>query len=217
MLIIHGDNEIASRNLYISLKDRAAKSGQQIVDLSGPSLTVSDLVTASESVSLFGSTNSVFIEGFFTRRAGNDKKTVTGFLLSHLSADIYLWDSQDVSASLKSFPLASIKKFDLPKYIFQFIDTFSLPAFNQALSGTSPEQILALVARRIHDLILIKENRGVFPPWQAAKLKSQAAQYSLSRLKTYNLQLLELAFAQKTSLPPYDLATALQFWLAKNF
>ncbi len=217
MIIIHGDDEISSRALFLSLKDQSAKSGKQLVILSGSSLNLADIVIASESQSLFGSANSVFIEGFFTRAPGNDKKVVTEYLLARPSADMVLWESQDVSAAVKIFPPAVIKKFVLPKYLFQFVDNLSLAGFNQALAGAAPEQILALLARRLHDLILIKENKGTFPPWQAAKLKSQASRFSLSQLSSLTSQLLSIDYAQKTSSSPYGLTAALQFWLAKNF
>lgn len=214
MIIIHGDNEIASRNLFLAHKDQAVKSGKQLVILSGSSLTLPQIVTSSQSQSLFGSTNIVFVEGFFTRRPSNDKKTLTEYLLTHSTADVVLWESQDVTPALKSFPPEVIKKFDLPKHIFHFIDNWTISAFTAALTGAAPEQILALLAKRLHDLILVKEHAGVFPPWQISKLQNQASRYSLNDLQTMNHELLLIDYAQKTSSSPVDLAAALQFWLA---
>lgn len=214
MLIFHGDNQVASRQDFLKVKDAALKSGKQIINLSGGKLTLSELASSVETVSLLGSVNAVFVDDFFSRRQSNEKKEIVSYLQSSLG-DIFLWESKDQSAQLKSFSPTVIKKFDLPKYIFQFLDTLSLSTLHLALSTISPEQILALLAGHIHKLILAKEEVGDFPSWQLAKLRSQSSKFSLDQLSTFNFQLLTIDYKLKTSALPYDLSTALELWTLK--
>jgi len=218
MTIIHGDNQTASRQFFITLKDQAKNTHQQIVDLSGESIGLNDLVIASQSTSLLEDKNSVFIEGFFSRRPSNDKKAITAYLVSHPDAEITLWDGKDVTSQLKNFPPPASKKFDLPKKLWQFLDTLSLNVFRQTLTTTEPEMLLALLASRLRQLIIVKD--GVTPigqaSWQVGKLKSQAAKFSLSQLYAMHSDLLDLDYKQKTSFSASDLSGALELWLVQH-
>jgi hypothetical protein len=60
MLILHGDHQTASRNHLLAQRQRPIQTG--IIDLSArPLLTVKPAV---DTVTLFGQTNSVFVEPF---------------------------------------------------------------------------------------------------------------------------------------------------------
>lgn len=218
MTIVHGDNQIASRQFFISLKDQAHHAGRQVVDLPGESVTLEQLTTASESASLLGTTNAVFVEGFFTRRPSADKKAVIVYLAAHSQSDISLWDGKDVTAQIKGFPVSQVKKFDLPHSLWQFLDTFSVDAFHRSLISADPEQILALLAIRLHQLIMVKDGHPPpsLAPWQVGKLNLQAAKYSPSSLIAMHASLLDLDYQQKTSTSAIDLAGALEVWLVKN-
>ncbi len=213
MIIFHGDNQLASRQAFLHIKEQKRLSGNHNLDLSGTSLTLTDLATASQAVSLLGNVNSVFIEEFFARRLSNEKKLLTDYLLKHSDLNIYLWESKDQSTQLKSFPLTISQKFSLPKYLFQFLDTFSHSDLRRSLASASPEQILALLAGHLHKLILVKDGVADLPSWQLAKLKSQAAKYSINQLLTMTSELLSLDYRLKTSFLPYDLSAALELWV----
>lgn len=215
MIIIHGENQIASRNLYLQLKKQAEIAGKQIVTLSGSDLTLSEVMFSSQSQSLLGSTNFVCLEEFFSRRPSTEKQKITEYLAKNPTLDIVSWDSKDLSTALKLFPPALIKKFDLPKYIFTFLDSFSLPQFEQSLSSAEPEQIIVLLSRRIHDLIIVKTGLGNYPTWQLTKLKSQSNKYSLADLLKMHQGLLQIDYKQKLSLSPQSLTDSLRLWLVQ--
>src|SRR3989344_3842949 len=167
MTILHGDDQIASRKNFLDLKDRAQAAGKQLVDLDGAHITLPDLVTAAESTSLLGTSNAVFIENLYTRRPSNDKKALIDYLETHSVSDITVWEPKDVTAQLKALSLKQITKFDLPKSIWKFIDTWDLTAYHQALASNDPEQILALLAKRLQDLLLVQEGvTDAFASWQ---------------------------------------------------
>lgn len=191
MQILHGDNQIASREKFLSLKLSAVKQGLNIVEFSANQINLSDLTQAVESKSLFGSANAVFVEGFFSTRPSNTKKQIVEYLNQKQKENIIIWESKDVSAQVKDLPNTT---FGLPKHIFAFLDNPNLSTLHLALSTTSVEQIFASLATRVHKALLGqgRTTRNIKPE-----------------------ELLEIEFKQKTSSPPYDLTAALEIWLTK--
>ena len=215
MTIIHGDNQVASRQFLINLKNQAMLDGLQIVDQPGESLSLESIVTSTQSQSLLGTTNSVFIEGFFSRRPSNAKKAVIDYLCSHPDLDVTFWDHKDVSAAAKGISISVFKKFDLPKTVWQFLDTLSLPTLRTTLQVTEADQLLGLLAVRLHQLIMISDGTNPLglAAWQIGKLKAQAAKFSTAKLLTMHTELLTIDYRRKTSSTASDLASALEVWL----
>ena len=102
-----------------------------------------------------------------------------------------IWEPKDVSAQVKDLPST---KFDLPKYIFNFLDNPALESFHKCLEVMPVEQIFASLATRVHKALL---GQG-----RIAKNINPR-------------ELLDLEYKQKTSSPPYDLTSALEIWLTK--
>lgn len=192
MQIIHGDNQVASREQFLKAKQEAQKQGLNIVEFSGDSLTLGDLTQAVESKSLFGSANAVFIEGLFSRRPSNEKKQLVEYLIRSHPEQVITWDPKDISAHVKDIPS---QRFDLPKHIFAFLDNPNLSTFHLALSTAPVEQIFASLATRVHKVLL--------------------GQGRITK-KINPLELLEIDYKQKTSSVPYDLTDALEIWLSKK-
>lgn len=214
MLILHGEDQVSSRNQFLGLKDQAKAQNKYIIDLPGSSLSLPELTTSVESISLLGNSNSVFIEDLFTRRPSNEKKQLLDYVSQHPNSDIYIWEGKDVSAQLRSIPPAHIKRFDLPSSVFAFLDHLSINLFHQALSSSAPEQILAILAGHIQKLILVKDNAAAkLPSWQQGKLAQQAKKFTLEKLIQMNKDLLEIDYRQKTSSSAMNLTAALELWL----
>ncbi|TSC87624.1 MAG: hypothetical protein G01um101416_439 [Microgenomates group bacterium Gr01-1014_16] len=192
MQILHGDNQIASREKYLTEKQSAVKQGLNIVDLTGDQTNLPDLTQAVEAKSLFGSANAIFIESLFSSRHSNTKKQIIDYLSKKKNESIVIWEPKDVTVQVKDLPST---KFDLPKYIFNFLDNPTLESFHKCLTAMPVEQIFASLATRVHKNLL-----------------------GLGRIsKKINPQeLLNIEYKQKTSSPPYDLTTALEIWLAKT-
>ena len=182
MLILHGENQVESRQNLLSVKQ--AKS---TLELSGSSLTLDQLVQSVETNSLFGQANTVVIESVFSQRASASKKKIIDYLEKSSSKDIIIWEPKDVTSQLKGFDQKLVKKFDFPKHIFKFLDFPSLSALHLALSITPPEVVFASLITRAH-----------------------------KQVKTIWLQeLITIDYQLKTGQLPYDLATALELWVAK--
>lgn len=213
MIILHGDNQVASRQQMTIAKQEAVRQGKQLVEL-GSELTLEQVVSAIETNSLFGSSNLVVIENLFSGRPSNDRKAVIEYLLAK-SGDVVVWEGKDVSAKIKEFDPQLVRRFDLPKYVFKFLDDLSLSSLQLSLQSAAAEQILALLAGHIHKLILVKEGMSSLPDWQTSKLKSQVSRFSLDKLTDLSRKLLQIDYAQKTSALPYDLATALEIFVVR--
>lgn len=148
-------------------------------------MSLDQLVNAVETNSLFGQANSVIIEGIFFQRPSANKKILTEYLELHQGSDIIIWESKDVTSQLKNFK--NIQKFDLPKYIFSFLDNPSVSGLHQVLQTMPVEQILASLGTRAY-----------------------------KRVNTKWLQeLLTIDYKLKTGALPYDLTAALELWCAK--
>lgn len=214
MIILHGDNQVDSRKQLTLIKRSAVDKGLQLVELEA-NLGLDQLVSAVESNSLFGGVNTVVIEGVLSGRPSNERKAVISYLIQNQDKDVILWESKDVTTKLRDFNSKNVRRFDLPRYVFKFLDELSVNTLHLALSSAAAEQILALLAGHIGRLIMAKENQLNLPSWQLSKLKSQASKFSLDQLIKLNSQLLEIDYKTKTSQLPYDLATALELYVAR--
>lgn len=182
MLIIHGDNQIASRDCLIS-----SKTGKQVLEFFGNNLNQDQINQALNTQSLFGQVYTVVIEGIFRERQSSAKKDLLAYLAKNQSADIIIWESKDVTSQLKDFDSKLIRKFDLPKHIFKFLDDPTIENLQLALNATLPEIVFASLVTRAHK------------------------QAKINWLK----QLLQIDYAQKTSISPYDLAAALEMFVIR--
>lgn len=203
MIIIHGEDQIASRQAYLDIKAEAEKAGLQVNMLAGDALTLDELINASRSISLLGEDPAVFVENFFSRRQSREKKQIFDYILGvSPQAAISFWEARDVTGQLKDFPQSTVRRFDLPKYIFEFLDTLSLDSYHRAVKVMPAEQILASLATR-----LLKVQMGT------GRLRGRV---SADQLSIMLKRLLEIDFRQKTSNSAMDLAEALELWVVEN-
>jgi len=184
MIIVHGENQAASRAYFLQLKEAAGKSGNNLVELP-VDVDIGTLTSAVESRSLFGETNIVIMENVFSRRPSQAKKDLTAYLARHADANIYIWEDKDVSVFLKNFDTKLSKRFDLPKHIFTFMNTPTVDLLHKCLETMPVEQIFASLVTRTY-----------------------------KRHLTDNLlKLLELDYKSKISQLPYDLTTGLELYI----
>lgn len=215
MQIFHGDDVKRSRIAFIDAKEKVVKAGGELTEFPGDSVTVLDIKSALQAVSLLGQTPTLCIEGVFSRRVSNERKLIIEYLSQNPTAQIIIWEPKDVTTLLKPFPPESVKSFPLPQKVFAFIDSLNPKLVEEVLVDTEPELLLGLLAKRIHDLILLKDNKLNLPSWQLSKLQAQAKLFSTVSLIQLNNQLLEIDYKNKSGLLSSDLGTALEVLLVK--
>jgi hypothetical protein len=124
LIILHGDNIVASRAELIRLKE-AAKD-KEIRDINGKNLDEASLRQAVESSSLFGDTLCIVIEQLFSN-LGRKEKLIKLYASIIMDAskinEIILWEPKELGkTAISLFPSTSIKLFKLPAVIFEFLD-----------------------------------------------------------------------------------------------
>jgi DNA polymerase III delta subunit len=110
---------------------------------------------------------------------------------------------------LNYFPQdAKVEKFEIPKRIFNFLDSFypgnsdvCLSLFHQTIKTTPPEFIFSLLSKTLRDLywVSIDPSNISYPSWRVAKLESQAAKFKLTQIKKIIRRLSEIDIEVKTS------------------
>ena len=148
MIIIHGENQIASRQHFLDLR---TQNPGDIFD--GDSLTLVDLKTLLTSNSLFGEAQNIYIENLYSRRPSNEKKAIIEYLESKNPINLVIWEHKAVITKSQN------KNFEMPKYLFAFWNKPSIQNFHLALQVAAVEQIFAGLitgAHKRHDVETLK-------------------------------------------------------------
>lgn len=215
--LLHGDNESASRTYLSTLKQEAKDKEIRIVD--GRSLDEKSLIETVESRSLFNNSVLFIIEQLFGK-LGKKLKLQEQYtvILKNASknADIILWEKKEAGAILLKLlgPTASVKLFNIPSVIFQFLDALEphsapklLGLFKQTVQTEAPELVHALLSRRLRQLLMVFD--GTVPPglqsWQVGRLTRQAKLFTMDKLLTMYQNLLDIEFSIKSGTSPFTM------------
>lgn len=223
MLIIHGNNQIASRN---RLKALLEPFGGEIIRLEGKLLDLAALKQGIESNSLFGQDKQIVIENLFSLRKSLLKEKLLEYLKKEIPDNLILWEGVKIDGrSLQAFSKAKIEKYEIGKTIFRFLDSLTpgnqrnlIQLYHQALTQTGAELILFLLERQIRMLIIAGDlgEKGLneAPPWKKTILIRQARKFKLNQLITLYRKLLDVEYSQKTGKSSLPLSSRLDLWLA---
>jgi hypothetical protein len=223
--IIHGDDNVASRNHLVLLREKAANP----LDLRGDKLTLTDLVQAIEGNSLFFEEKDIFIENFLAQKKTNKQfKEIVEFIeKNHKIANIIFWENQEISKSAAAtFKESIVKGYKLPQSLFLFLDNLrsnnknNVKLFREVISQTSEELVFYMIVRqfRIMLALLLPQDDPVdelkrLAPWQRGKVERQAASFGLEKLKNIYSKLYEMDYKQKYGLTTAPLARNIDFFL----
>lgn len=122
---------------------------------------------------------------------------------------LFLYEGIAPASILKLLPKSSkLEKYDLPKIIFKFLESFYpknskevLTLLNKLAESEALEFVFALLAKHLRDLywVLLESDLPDYPSWRIAKLKSQAKKFSQSSLVKIIDLLAEIDIKVKTS------------------
>jgi DNA polymerase III delta subunit len=217
--ILHGDDTAASRNYFLALK----KEQPAPISFQGESLNLTDLIQATQGGGLFGSTKSVFIEDFFSKKKIEDYEKFIAFLNKNTSLDIVFWEGKELTRkTLSEVPKSTVRQFQIPKIIFSFVDSLKprdsriIVSFHELLKHSEPEFILFMLIRQFR-LLLALSDMGEdaidevkrLSSWQISKLQKQRSFFSLPRLKKVYQKLHVLDKESKTGLSNKPLSMSL--------
>ncbi|MGB9911111.1 MAG: hypothetical protein ACPLKP_00725 [Microgenomates group bacterium] len=214
MLILHGENTTLSRQFLTS---RVKSFSGEVIYLEGKNLALENLLQALESQSLLKNDKLVVLENFFSSPRNKEKNLIIKYLIKEKPENLIIWEGKKISPqTLAPFSFAQIRIFELPKIIFQFLESLSPETKNQALllfhrclKKEKPELIFYFLHRHVKDLIIAKdlgeEGLKEYESWKRKKLIAQARKFDLKKLINFYSQLLVIDYLQKSGRAIYSL------------
>lgn len=219
MIIIHGEDIVASRNTLHLWLEKMTTSGLETDKFDAGDLDLTTLTQILDSTGLFGATHAVVIFSPFSQLKSKKNAALLNFLKDKQGSPIALYESKTINAlSLKSFGQAEISKHEYPQIIFSFVESLkpnnqkvSLQLFKDLLTqGQAPELIFTMISRHIRMLIQTFSGAGQsLPPWLMKKLVIQAKQIGFDKLLLLHNQLYQIDKSIKTGQNNLGLSTSL--------
>lgn len=216
LIILHGDNVLASRAELGRLKEAAKE--KEIRDIDGKHADEQMLRQSLESSSLFGNTLLVVIEHLFTSLGKKQKesKAIAGIIADASGdVDVILWEPKELGKTVAGyFPKAAVQLFKTPKVLFEFLDSVkpgnakqSLLLLDQTLESEPEELVLYMIESRLRQLIMAKDNAlpGTVSPWQRSRLTNQSKSFTMDKLLFMHKQILAAEYSLKTGTTPLTL------------
>ncbi len=225
--IIHGEDIVASRAYYNSLKTQF----KNFYVLQADTITLTELKQLMEGGSLFASSVAVFIDDFFTKKkaTSSESKDIISYVTNApKSVTVNFWEGKQLtSVQLKLIKGAQVTHYPLPMDIFAFIDSlFSastndrIKLFHKAMQNSEVEFIFFMLIRQVRLLLSSKQQDAKkidellrLAPWQTKKIQTISQNLSESLLKKVYAKLFLLDVAQKTGNLPLPLLESLDFFL----
>ncbi|NMB83728.1 hypothetical protein GYA28_00370 [Candidatus Roizmanbacteria bacterium] len=220
--IICGENNVASRNYYVNLRQEFSDKGIQIKDV-----IFSDIIGGDdwlpENASLFY-TDVVFFTENLNKKI--NRKNRFHFerikdIASRRELSFYDWEDAIPSRELKIRPdkNVSVKEFKPTQSIFKLLDSCypsNLTVFSNHLRELIDQDVEAafiflMLSKHIKKLLLVKQNQkpDKLADWQIFKLKKQSQSWTLNNLISFYESLHKIDLSLKTSSSPFSADKAL--------
>ena len=218
LTIICGEDIIASRNYFVSLRKDYSSKGFEIKSLKFEEIGEISRWLA-ESASLFFQ-KKVFFTEHLNKKIKKDSKQLTSELEKIAKMkDVELIDWEEVSQwELKLKKIGKVKEFKPSQSIFKLLDSLFPGNRKEFVSmlyrlGENLDEnfIFIMLARLVRNLIIVKE--GAVPQkiqsWQIYRLKSQASRWKIENLVNFYEALFKIEVGQKTSSNPFSVKESL--------
>lgn len=206
MEIIYGEDYLSSRNY---LKDLIKT--QINAKIEAKEIEPGELKQLLGNSDLFGTQPTIVIYGLFALSASKKKDLLIKILADSPQSNLILYEDKDINAlTLKKFPKATLKKFEVPSIIFKFLDELK-PNHPVDLPPVDPNFLFQMLIRQIRLLLSVSPNSKL-PPWLSKKLINQKNAFGEKRLLELHRELYQIDKRQKTSSGSQDLGEEL-----KNF
>src|SRR5258708_7001683 len=198
--LIHGENSTKAYEKFRQLIDSSKKKGFDIVQINDIKKIVRQSLFEEKIVFVLNKPSKIKL---------NDWKWFTKNAPKYNSNLLIYNDGNLPSLILRAFPKeASIEKFDLPKIIFTFLDSFwpgnsknALKLLNELVINEPIELVFHLLSRHVRDLYWVKVSADSLeiPDWRKSKIKNQSDKFSLEVLSKVINELAEIDVKSKTS------------------
>ena len=225
LTIICGEDTIASRNYFVSLKKDFLTKGFDIRDIKFEEIKEIPRWLA-ESPTLFFQ-KKVFFSENLNKKIKKDNKSMLAELqmVNQMSnADLIDWEGVSVR-ELKFSKLGKIKEFKPDQSIFKLLDELFpgnrsdfIKLLGRLTQDLDENFVFIMLTRYVRNLILVKEgvNPAKLQSWQVYKLKSQTKQWKIENLVNFYEALFRIEVGLKTSTNPFSIKKSLDI-LACHF
>src|SRR3990167_8135676 len=210
LTIICGEDTIASRNYFVSLKHNFSSQGIEVRNLKFEEIT--DLLNwSADSPSLFFEKRVFFSEHIIGKIKKDNKIIVSLLQKINSKREVHLFNWESISSwELKFKKIGQIKEFKPNQTIFKLLDSL--------YPGKRADFIFQMLVRYTRNLILTKEgvNLSSLQTWQMLKYKSQANHWKTENLINFYEALFKIEVGIKTSNNPFPSIKSLEI-LACHF
>jgi len=225
LTLIHGEDIVSSRK---KLEEEKIRLGDiEIIRLDGAKASLSDLVLACQTRSLWSEKKLVIIENLLFGGLSKNKQELLSYLgRLDKQIQVIIWEGKEADKSTirKYFPRAKEILCKPPQLIFRFLDFLGsassqqiLSLFHACLQQREAELIFSLLLRRFHFLVITadlgKKGLADLNPWQADKLMHQARYFTADKLILSYRKLIFLEYQLKSGQTPYTLSELLDIFL----
>ncbi len=211
LTIICGEDNVESRNYFLTLKENFRKKGYEIQNVN--SLEIDDVP------SLFAQKRIYFIENLNKKINKKNLKITRNIknIIENKEIEIVDWEDQ-ISARELKITGAAVKEFKPAQNIFKLIDTCypgNMTNFLKILHEMPPKIeegfIYIMLTRHIRNLLLVKSGTGnaKLSPWQEAKLRNQARFWTTEQLIAFYDGLFRIDVSSKTGNNPFSYTKSL--------
>lgn len=217
MLLLHGDNTLASRQHFSQLKSTASN----LVSFSStPDLTA--VIQSLESNTLFGDTRTVFLEKPFSQKS-SFSKLFTDYLKTTKPANLIIWEDRPMTPTItKLFPPADVQLFKISRALYAFLENLSpgkpapmITNYLNTLQQEPVELVMYYLFSQLRQLIQSKDNclPSRVPGFIRSKLTRQASRFTTNHLLELHRKLYLIDKGNKTGTLHHSLETAIENWL----
>ncbi len=221
--ILHGGDIVSSKDKLKEIKH--SQKDKEIITIDGVKATLTDLIQATETLSLFSLDKVVIIENLISAKSSRTKDERIDYIANVKDVEIIIWEGKELTpSSLKKFSQAKVLNFKLNANIFKLVENLKpgigpklVPLFHELIKTEAPEVVFVMFARQIRNLLLAKDASGDylsdFPSWQKYKILDQAIFFSEKELLMLHRRLLDIDSKIKLGATPLTLTQNLDIFL----
>lgn len=223
LIILHGDDTVASRNKLNELLAQARD--RDIIRLDGSRMTLEDVVTACETTSLIAENKCIVIERLFSAPLKRRQEILTYLFSPGIEYSVILWEGKTLEKTqVAKFPKETrILPFTVPQSVFKFVEGVgrvspgeSLRMLHELVKTQDATFLYAMLLRQLRMRILAKDmGAAAFSGsvWMAKKYEGEARAFSLPALIAMYRGLVAIDYKVKTGATPLPLLSQIDIWL----
>lgn len=221
--ILHGDDQVKSRQRLNELILEAKANGWDVTRLDGGTISRGELLTAARSQGLLAQNQLIVIEDIFSSNSKAVDALPEFRNCDEISAVVWERKKIDGRKLMKFKKVFKIELFKIPQTVFTFLDSLAPGNASACLkllkkvSAKEVEFLLYMLASRVRQLIWVKEEPKTvsLPGWQKARLAAQAKKWDATKLRQFHSELLDLDRQNKRSRLPENLSASLDLLVAE--